>query len=356
MATEQEIRQELGIPDDAQQVILFSQSSHLDWDWLETFPILCDDANAPYFNGQNQPAFTIFDAAVALVQQNQTLTPHYYYSVAEIGFLQAYAESTAARLQGLKDCGTLLHLCGGGITSPDNLLPHGETFIRNFLVAQQWHAANLALPVMNLWIPDDFGHDSQLPVTVAAMGLAGAGFARIPGAGDQGPAATPVDGSNSLADTLGPPANEGVDFKWAANDGSTILGHWMIAHYCQGDGIGSGNSNDNILGYYRYNVSSSPTPYIFVPIGCDFAIPQAGLLTYMNHWNSGSGPASYAGTGAWAVAATFDHYIQLISFHAAALRTRQPFDAIPYWLGHYASRPLTRSSITKPRGLSWPRR
>jgi alpha-mannosidase len=344
MATEQEIRQDLGIPDAAPRVILFSQSSHLDWDWLESFPILCDDANTPYFNQSpaSKPAFTIFDAAVALLQQNQTLTLPYYYSVAEVGFLQAYAESTAGRLQGLKVCGTLLHLCGGGITSPDNLLPHGEAFIRNFLVARQWYAANLGLPVMNAWMPDDFGHDSQLPVAVAAMGLAGAGFARIPGAQYQGPAATPVDGSNSLAQTLGPPINEGVDFRWAANDGSTILGHWMIDHYDQGDRIGSGNSNDNILRYYRTNVSSSPTPYIFVPVGSDFAMPQAGLLTYMNDWNSGSGPASYAGTGAWAVAATFDHYIQLISFHAAALKTRQPFDAIPYWLGHYASRPANK--------------
>lgn len=346
MATEQEIRQELGIPDDAQQVILFSQSSHLDWDWLETFPTLCDNADNPYFsygtNAERKPAFTIFDAAVALVTANQAQTPPYYYSVAEIGFLQAYAESTAARLQGLKDCGTFLHLCGGGITSPDNLLPHGEAFIRNFLVAQGWYAANLGLPVMNAWIPDDFGHDSQLPVTVAAMGLAGAGFARIPGANDQGPAATPIDGSNSLANTLGPPSNEGVDFQWAANDGSTILGHWMIDHYCQGDDIGSGNPNTNILGYYNTNASSSPTPYIFVPVGCDFAMPVADLVTYMNGWNTGSGAASYAGTGAWAVAATFDHYIQLISFHTSKLTTRQPFDAIPYWLGHYASRPANK--------------
>jgi len=341
MATEQQIRQTLGIPDAAQQVILFSQSSHLDWDWLETFPTLCD-STSPYFGAGMAPAFTIFDAAVNLVKKNQSKNPPYYYSVAEIGFLQAYAESTAARLQGLKDCGSFLHLCGGGITSPDNLLPHGEAFLRNFLVAQQWYAANLGLPVMNVWIPDDFGHDSQLPVTVAAMGLAGAGFARIPGAADQDPAATPLDGSYSLAQTLGPQSNEGVDFQWVANDGSTILGHWMIDHYCQGDNIGSGDSNDRILSYYTKNAGSSPTPYIFVPIGCDFATPQAGLLTYMTNWNNGSGDASYAGTGAWAVAATFDHYVQLISFHLDELKQRKPFDAVPYWLGHYASRPANK--------------
>ncbi len=342
MPTEQEIRQQLGIPAAAKQVILFSQSSHLDWDWLATFPNLCDNPNDPYFVGQTRrPAFTIFDAATALVAKYAKSTPPYYYSVAEIGFLQAYGDTSADKMQKLKNCGTLLHLCGGGITSPDNLLPHGEAFLRNFLVAQGWYAPKLGLPVMNAWIPDDFGHDSQLPVAINALGLAGAGFARIPGANDQGPAATPVDGSPSLAAQLGPPNNQGVDFVWTANDGSTLLGHWMIDHYCQGDGIGNGNSNNNILGYYKTNASSSPTPYIFVPVGCDFAMPVPELLKYMNDWNAGTGPASYAGTGAWAVAATFDHYIQLISFHTSVLKKRN-FDPVPYWLGHYASRPANK--------------
>src|SRR5690348_7521495 len=37
VASEACVRQELGIPPDAQRVAIVSQSSHLDWDWRYTF-------------------------------------------------------------------------------------------------------------------------------------------------------------------------------------------------------------------------------------------------------------------------------------------------------------------------------
>ena len=54
--TEAQIRTELGIPTDAERVVIFSQSSHMDWDWLETFPVLFDDPTAPYFQGASNPS------------------------------------------------------------------------------------------------------------------------------------------------------------------------------------------------------------------------------------------------------------------------------------------------------------
>ena len=47
-------------------------------------------------------------------------------------------------------------------------------------------------------------------------------------------------------------------------------------------------------------------------------------------------------TGVWAVAASFDHYEQLVDAHRDALRTRA-FDPTPYYTGFYASRPLLKS-------------
>jgi len=43
----------------------------------------------------------------------------------------------------------------------------------------------------------------------------------------------------------------------------------------------------------------------------------------------------------WAVAATFDHYTQLLNAHRAALPARR-FDPTPYWTGFYATRPLLK--------------
>lgn len=352
--TESEFRAQFQVPAEARYVLMFSQSSHLDWDWKVTFPTLCNDPSSLYFTmaPPRSPAFQIFDQAVGLMLQYKTAAVPYYYSVAEIGFLQSYAESTPQRLANLRAAGTFLHLCGGGITSPDNLLPHGETFIRNSLVAKRWYSAALALPVTNLWVPDDFGHDSQLPVVVSAMGLVGAGFARVPGTPNQTPPSNPLQTSvDSIAQTL---TDEGADFRWYAADGSMIIGHWLCEnlktetanYYCQGDSIDSdgtspAQTNSRILGYFKQNQPSSPTPYIFVAIGCDFAPPKSGLLTFLANWNQGTGSASYAGTGAYAVAATFDHYIQQVALSASDLKARN-FDPTPYWLGFYASRPANK--------------
>ena len=344
--TEADIRSQLGIPTWATEVIILNQSSHMDWDWLETFPSLCSNGESEYFqrNTRGLPAFEILDRAVDLVLENASAKPPFYYSVAEVGFLQAYA-SLPGKLARLQQCKELLHLCGGGITSPDNLLPHGETFIRNSLVAQRWNAATLGLPVQNIWIPDDFGHDSQLPVVVAAMGLLGAGFSRAPGStmNYNVPSTYPFPKSAALTDQL---HDDGVDFFWLAGDGSRILGHFMEQGYGQGDGLGNTTS---IADCYRDNRPGSKTPYVFIPVGSDF-LPPVGSHPIPHFSSTASLPdlvkqyneSTEQGTkGPFAVAATFDHYVQLVWANGTGVNLR-PFDAVPYWLGIFASRPANK--------------
>ena len=333
MATEAEIRAELGIPTSATTVLILSQSSHLDWDWLLPFPVLLDNqpqTTTTYFANTttNGTAAQIFTAAGTFLGKNES--PAYYYSICEIGFLRGYAEADPAGFASLKSAKTNLRIVGGGITSPDNLLPIGEAFIRNYLIGKLWVDANLQLPMNQAWLPDDFGQDSQLPVLLAAMGFQGVGFSRVPGASPY--SLTPTDGHPSVAAQL---LKSGVDFVWQANDGSTVLAHWMQDTYCQGDAIGTDPITE-IAQFIATNQPASPTPYIFVPVGCDFRLPQ-DLPSFAHQWNTQSpAPSVYA------VAATFDHYIHLISFHGSALQTLKAFDPVPYHTGCYPMRPLVK--------------
>lgn len=69
-----------------------------------------------------------------------------------------------------------LRLVGGGVTSPDNLLPSGESFIRNYLIGKRW-LDRWQIPYLDTyWMPDNFGHDSQLPIVLNAMGAQGINF------------------------------------------------------------------------------------------------------------------------------------------------------------------------------------
>src|SRR5262249_55094879 len=85
--------------------------------------------------------------------------------------------------------------------------------------------------------------------------------------------------------------------------------------------------------------AASRTPYIFIPVGCDFARPRPNLLDLIEAWNTNE----YGRTGVWAVGATFDHYVQLVRAHRAVLSTRR-FDPTPSWTGFYATRPLLKAT------------
>jgi alpha-mannosidase len=214
-----------------------------------------------------------------------------------------------------------------------------------------------------VWLPDDFGHDPQLPVMLQGMDAMGVGFARIPGACIGSPQAY-ADGQQTLLNKQ----TGGVDFRWAAADSSEAVAHWLQSHYNQGSDIESTNGQDftslqsnlsctksvnstvitHIKAYLSTNESVSPTPYIFVEVSDDFMTPYQQIVADANLWNSS--PGGYAATGVYAAVATFDHYLRLVNEHSNLLKLRsynvlkpgsafQPFKPNPYWMGYYASRP-----------------
>lgn len=150
--TEAQWRERLGIPKNASRVLILSQSSHMDWDWTKTF--------LGYYKSKVDDILT--SATTVLSKYSGEKQP-YYYSVAETGFLQHFWQQHPDSLVKLRQSGHTLHLVGGGITSPDSLLNHGEAFIRNFLVGQA-ALRNVSLPTMtNIWIPDDLYDILNIP-------------------------------------------------------------------------------------------------------------------------------------------------------------------------------------------------
>ncbi len=340
-ASEACLRAELGVPPDAKRVVIVAQASHLDWDWRHTFD--------EYFEGplvdmllfiRPGPVEAIFSDALGLSTASHASGAHYYYSIAEMGFLQRFVAAQPDRLDALRAVGQDLRIVGGGITSPDSLLPTGEAFIRDYLLGKTWVDATLGLPIRQAWVPDDFGHDAELPIVLEAMGFEGVGFGRVPGVGHsiQSVGLAPPDTGSIAADLL----QHGTDFVWRAADRSAVVAHWMPGGYCQGDfALGGTPGNESLDGLRRLITTNGSGPqqgYVFIPIGCDFSRPRPDLLELVAAWNAGA----YAQTGVWAVAGTFDHYVQLLAAHRDELPVRR-FDPTPYWTGFYATRPLLKT-------------
>lgn len=342
-STEASIRASLGIPTGAQHVVFLDQAAHLDWDWLQTFE--------QYFQGadsQTPAVKDIFNLAVELV--NTPPAPGqqpYRYSICEMGFFKRWVEYEQSLgkdpVTQVNSAGNRIRIVGGGITSPDNLLTAGEAFIRNYLQGKLWLASLFPalLPLNCAWLPDDFGHDPELPVSLQAMGIGTTSFSRVPGA-------PPVDPRPLVTQDL---LQNGLDFHWQASDGSQVLAHWMQAGYGQGSSIErNGDPVAAIAGYLASNdVNGSPTPpytgakspYLYVPVENDFMAPLAGLVADANAWNTAVS-SGYAATGVYAVAASFADFAALVVASGAQLETRREFTAIPYWTGYYASRPETK--------------
>jgi alpha-mannosidase len=250
---EAQILQQLGVPDDASGVLLLGMDAHLDWDWLNTFQKLLVTGNGAPQGGVQ----AIMKSAWSLMASTQGV-PAYYYSVCEMGFLRAAIATVPSLLPDFQSDGLVaqLGLEGGGLTSPDNLLPHGEAFIRNYLVGQSWQQATLGLSTTFAHLPDDFGHDAQLRVVLEAMGFAGVCFSRVPGSNNT----VPLDGSTSLYDQLMAKAN---DFVWQASDGAQVLAHLLPFTYSQGKvlaGEDSSKAVSTIDGFLKANQPGSPTP------------------------------------------------------------------------------------------------
>lgn len=364
------IRNELGIPPDAERVLFLSETAHMDWDWLNWFPTNVDDVYPPdhqcqvgscYFGGSVQPADTILQRAYNSLQT----FPDYYYSTCEVGFLRAFAENPkyVKYFEAMRKSGRY-RVVGGGITSPDNLLPAGETFFRNFLVANTW-MRSVDLPwTRQVWLPDDFGHDSELPVMLEALGAEGVGFSRVPGGVQQQnlmlhPPNTDLTTKQALQKDV--ELGGGIDFIWRGSDGSTTFAHFLPQHYSQGADISTECYKSQIQVYLFVNGPASPSPYVYVPVSNDFLAPLGGtdpptppervVLEAADAWNS-SPPSPFQNV--WVVMGTFDQYATLVldwQQRTQGLRTRsfQRWDQIrdlntaflptPYWMGFYASRP-----------------
>lgn len=333
------IRAELGIPDNAQQVLILSMDAHMDWDWRATFQEYLTGNNSP-----DSPVTEIINTAFSCMKGTGPAPSTYYYSICEMGFFEGAVQLNPSLTQNFRaNIGDRLRIVGGGVTSPDNLLPHGEAILRNYLVGQEWMQRTFGLPLRQVYVPDDFGNDSQFPVLIAAMGLMGVSFSRIPGGPvQQNPPAEPIHGGPSLHTQL---VTDGVDFVWEAADGSTTIAHYLQHHYNQGHDIDD-DVLSNIQDYVTENQPSAPTPYMYVPCGDDFALPITDLVNDAAKWNA----AKFGGKpgDVYVVVATLDHYLQLISTYVdPSVQHRygpsrnlatMPFFPTPYWTGYYASR------------------
>jgi hypothetical protein len=344
--SEADLRRALGVPAEAKRVVILSQSSHLDINWERT--------SDQYYGDFVE---TVFSDATSLLDAD----PRTFYSVAEMGFLAKHVAVHGAEPWLAHFESGHARIVGGGMTSPDTLLPTAEALTRDYLLGTIFAEQAFGARPRAAWLPDSFGHSPTVPDLLSAAGFTSVGFGRIDGARHSfeiigaglDPVAPGVTTTASVLRDLGT-----ADFVWRGPGGGSVLAHYMpIREYCQGDSIdldgyviggarlGEEHGDDPV--FVREQVATfidqltpyARTPYLFVPIGCDFQVPRPRLADYAQWWND----ERFDATGVWVALATFEDYERLVGFHIDDLPAMER-DLAPVWTGFYASRPQIKQA------------
>ncbi|MCK5736376.1 MAG: hypothetical protein KAH21_07855, partial [Spirochaetaceae bacterium] len=345
LESELNLRHRLGIPDDARKILVFTESSHWDPNWLKT--------SEEYFS-----RFVQSNLDEALMELEKE--PRRVYSIECVFFLRMYWERNPdkqERVRKLINTGQL-RLTGSGVTTADTLLPSSEAILRDLLIGQEWLRKNGLNQEPDLaYFTDSFGCTPALPSLLNA-----AGFDRT--------AITRVDGMYFIACDLESSKNfprkdssaerllkeeRSLDFIWKDSNGAELLCHWNAFTYGQGDmlahvGIGRiyiahlalSMRNDRHIArrIKKYTAQLSPysrTPYMLCPIGFDFVEPIVDLVSLLDRYNQ----KNYPKTGIWTVNAGLDDYLSLVEGHKDKLPVVN-LDPNPYWTGFYSARPVLK--------------
>jgi hypothetical protein len=347
---ENRLRHRLGIPDDAERVLVFAESSHWDPNWMLT--------STEYFDRYVRNNLDI--ALRELLSEHRRV-----YSVECMFFLRMYWERCPEKRSVLRQLVNegRLRISNSGVTTADTILPETEVILRGFLLGQEWLRTNGMTQEPKLaYFTDSFGCSPALPSLLTAAGFVYTTITRIDGMRfhsiDFGPPKRPAD-SVSSADRL-LKEERSLDFRWQDRSQAEILCHWNAYTYGQGDLLtyrglirlydfplafpdrSEANVARRIRKYVRQLAPYSLTPYMFCPIGFDFVTPIPDLVSILDRHNRCRFPT----TGIWVLNAGLDDYLGLVDCHREKLPVIQ-LDPNPYWTGFYSSRPTLKARCYK---------
>lgn len=349
LSSEAELRQRLGVPADARQVLIFAESSHWDPNWLRT--------SEEYYR-LVEPNL---DQAIEALERE----PRRIYSVECMFFLRMYWERRPDRRAALRELVNAgrMRLTGSGVTTADTIIPPVEALLRDFLLGQEWLRANgMTVEPRLAYFTDSFGVTPALPSLLRAAGFDRTAITRIDGmyfAGADYESERGFPRAGSSAEHL-LKHERSLDFIWRDAAGAEALCHWNAFTYGQGDMLAHRgvarlylvplalpDRSDafvarRIAGYITQLAPLSRTPYLFCPIGFDFVAPIPDLVALLDRYNQNHYPTS----GVWTVNAGLDDYLALVDCY----RDRLPVVALdpnPYWTGFYTARPSLKQQYAR---------
>jgi alpha-mannosidase len=234
---------------------------HFDFEWWK---------EEPY---HEQDTLIILDEALRMLDKY----PEFTYVIDSVLPLKKYMENRPdgkEKIQQFIETGRV-EIVGGDIVAPDEVLPTGEALIRQFEEGQTWLKDVFGRTAQVAWEIDEFAHPARMPQVLAPLGFKYFVFAR---------GVNPFD---DMHPTL---------FKWHDPAGeNSLTSYWWAAHY-EGSLIPHAKaekSKKELIKRWFVEMESriafegerSPVPWLMVPLGGDFVIPNDSWIDFVNEWN-----------------------------------------------------------------------
>ena len=241
--------------------IFLTPHFHFDFEWWK---------EEPY---HEQDTMVIIDEALRILGTY----PEFTYVIDTALPLKYYIENRPDGLRKIKKFiqEGRLEIVGGDIVAPDEVLPTGEALIRQYEEGQAWLQETFGIQAQVAWEIDEFAHPARMPEVLVPLGFNYFVFARG------------VKPFYAMHPTL---------FYWKdPASQSELLTVWWAAHYecCQPGIINSEKSRKkNIKRFFKemesrieFEGSRSPVPWLMLPLGGDFVIPNSVWIDFVYEWN-----------------------------------------------------------------------
>ncbi|MEW5947083.1 MAG: glycoside hydrolase family 38 C-terminal domain-containing protein [bacterium] len=167
-----------------------------------------------------------------------------------------------------------VELVGGTWCAPDENIPTGEAFVRQFVHGRRFFEETVGGTVSTAWEIDEFGHPAQVPQLLVKSGFRHFAFAR---------------GVQNWRE------DHPLDFLWEGPDGSRILTHWFAAHYTglmplPGPGLSRRAFRREVKSRLEYEGRRTLLSALMLPFGTDFTVPSQEWIDFVGGWNRDEAP------------------------------------------------------------------
>ena len=344
--SEVQLRTKLNIPKEAEKVLIFTETSHWDPDWLLT--------SEEYFHLRVKRQ--LIKAVRELLKE-----PRRIYGVECVFFLKMLYDHVPSIRDDLffliKE--KRLRMLGVGITTPDTIIPSSEALLRDYLLGLKWIKEHFDFQgITTAFLPDSFGFSPAIVDIYAHLGFDSVALCRLDGMYFLGnetemPHEFPKVGSSAYKLMR---EEKTLDFFFESPNGNKILTHWLAYTYGQGEllthvGItrllglpfalyfpNKALVAKRVARYVRQLSKYTKSPYMLCPIGFDFSYPIKNLINHLDVYNE----FFYPKTGIWVTNLGLDDYFALQKYHLNKFPVLR-LDPVNYFTGFYSSRITLKS-------------